>query len=134
MDSTILPVIFGHLVLFQPAGTGVNVLAQMGQWVNSGHFRQFDYGRIKNLKKYKRLSPPDYNLKNVTAPVAIYYSEGDWVTTVKDVQQLSKALPNVVKEYLIPHKYFNHFDFILGKDAPSLLYDEIIKIMKSNVE
>lgn len=117
-----------------PAGTGVLQLVHLGQLAKSGRFRQFDYGRLENLIRYKRLTPPNYDLKRVTAPVAIYHSQGDWLVTMKDVQKLVKALPNVIKKYLIPHKKFNHTDFIWGKDVSRLLYDEIIATMKAIAE
>lgn len=52
-------------------------LLHYGQEVNSRHFRQYDYGRVENLMRYKRLSPPDYDLDNIRVPVAIYYSQGN---------------------------------------------------------
>lgn len=101
-----------------------------GQEVNSGHFRQYDHGRIGNLIHYKRISPPDYNLNNVIAPIAVYYAKDDWLAVVKDTERLLKSLPNVVHNYLVPHKKFNHIDFLWGIDAPFLVYDEIIRTMK----
>lgn len=116
-----------------PAGAGSYEILHMAQFAQSGRFRQFDYGKVKNLIQYKQLTPPNYDLKKVTAPVTVYYSEGDWMAVVKDVEKLVKVLPNVVKKYVIPHKKFNHTDFIWGKDVTRLLYDIIIKIMKSTV-
>lgn len=84
-----------------------------------------------NQKHYKQNSPPDYNLKNVVAPISIYQGQTDRLTVAKDVQKLAEELPNVIKTYLVPHTKFNHSDFVCGKDAPRLVYDEIIKIMKS---
>lgn len=115
-----------------PAGSATEQLIHYGQEVNSGHFRQYDYGRIGNLRRYKRFSPPDYDLKNIMAPVALYYSYDDWLADVKDTQRLMKVLPNIVHDYLVPHKKFNHIDFIWGIDAPFLLYDEIVRVIKSN--
>lgn len=36
-----------------------------------------------NQIKYGRLTPPDYDLKKVTAPVALHYSDNDWLSAVK---------------------------------------------------
>ncbi|XP_031617080.1 lipase 3-like [Contarinia nasturtii] len=126
LNATLLPVILGHT----PAGSATNQMIQYGQEVNSGHFRQFDHGRIGNLLRYKRISPPDYNLNNVKVPVAVYYSQDDWLADVKDTEHLLKSLPNVINNYIVPHKKFNHIDFVWGIDAPFLLYDEIVKTMK----
>lgn len=123
--QTLLPIILGHT----PAGAATDQLLHYGQEVNSGHFRQFDFGYIQNLIHYRRLSPPDYNLNNVISPMALYYAEDDWLAPVKDVKRLIDLLPNVFHTYLVPHKKFNHVDFIWGIDAPKLLYAEIFKIM-----
>lgn len=109
----------------------MNQLVHFGQGVNSGHFRRFEYSKAKNLLLYKRATPPDYNLKNVKSPVAVYHSLSDWLATPPDVQILTEKLPNVIKKYLVPHKQFNHIDFLWGKDAPTLVYDEILKTMNS---
>lgn len=133
-----------------PAGSATDQLLHYGQEVNSGHFRQFDHGRIGNLLHYKRITPPDYNLNNVKVPVAVYYSTDDWLAVKKDTERLLKLLPNVINNYIVPHKKFNHIgkmrrfsyfyiiilifisiaDFVWGVDAPFLLYDEIVKTMK----
>lgn len=42
-------------------------------------FRQFDYGRQKNLKKYGTPTPPNYNISAITCPVATYYSRRDFL-------------------------------------------------------
>lgn len=99
--------------------------------MSSGRFRQFDFGYIKNLIHYKSLSPPEYDLNNVNVPVAIYYAQNDWVCSTKDVKRLQKSLPNVTQAYLVPHKQFNHVDFLWGVDAPTLLYEAIFKVMRS---
>lgn len=151
--QTLLPVILGHT----PAGSAINQLLHYGQEVDSGKFRKFDYGRVENLIRYKHTSPPDYDLNNIRTPVALYYSQDDWLATVKDTEHLLKTLPNVVESYLVPHKKFNHVDFgkltlfkkiynfflylpnyyhfrylsfsVWGCDAPALLYSQILKTM-----
>lgn len=115
-----------------PAGCSANQLSHFGQGVNSGRFRQYDYGFPQNWFKYKHLSPPEYNLKNVRVPVAVYYSKNDWMAGPKDIHTLLQRLPYVIKSYLVPHKEFNHIDFMWGIDAPILLYDEVIKTIKSS--
>lgn len=54
------------------------------------------------------MSPPDYNLSNVKAPIAVYCAKDDWLAVVKDVQKLVRALPNVINNYIVPHDKFNH--------------------------
>lgn len=99
--------------------------------MKTGRFQHFDHGGTENLIHYHQTSPPEYNLRNVIAPVGIYYGQSDMVTVVADIKNLITELPNVVKEYLIPNRKFNHVDFILGTDAPTQLYDEIVQTIKS---
>lgn len=81
--------------------------------------------------RYKRPTPPEYNVKNVKIPVAVYYGKTDSLAVVEDVKKLIKELPNVVKNYLVPHDKFNHLDYIWGVDAPRLVFDDIVKTIKS---
>lgn len=104
-----------------------------GQEVRSGHFRQFDYGYIGNLRKYKHLSPPDYDLNNIKTPIALYYAHDDWLADCKDVDKLSQQLPNVINDYLVPHAKFNHLDFLFGVDVQHLVYDKLFEIMESTI-
>lgn len=122
-----LPIFFAHL----PTGGSSNNLLHFGQLVNSGRFRNFDYGRIGNWMRYKSVSPPEYNLKNATIPVSVYYGQGDFLTVVKDIRKLIAELPNVVNDYLVPHEKFNHVDFVMGMDAQRLVYDKMVATIKS---
>lgn len=76
-----------------------------------GNFRQYDYGTIQNKRKYGQFTPPDYDMANITAPVALFYSEGDLFASVT----VSIILSNKIHIYLendlirisIFRKYFN---------------------------
>lgn len=115
-----------------PDAVSTNQLLHFGQNLKSKHFRQFDYGRMKNYAKYKRSSPPDYNLKNIKIPIAVYYAENDPVINGDyTVPMMLKNLPTIVKTYLVPHKLFNHYDFLWANDGAALIYNEILKTMKS---
>lgn len=48
-----------------------------------GKFQQFDYGFEGNKLTYGRSEPLQYNLSRVTAPVAAYYGENDWLVIPK---------------------------------------------------
>lgn len=76
-----LPVILGHT----PAGASTHTLIHFAQGVNSHKFRPFDYGKKENLKIYGVPEPPPYDLSKVSAPVALYWSDNDWLAA-KEVQ------------------------------------------------
>ncbi|CAL1684027.1 unnamed protein product [Lasius platythorax] len=125
-NYTLEPVIFGH----DPAGASAKTLMHYAQEIQSGKFRQYDYGRAKNLLIYNSVEPPDYDLASITVPIALFYSDNDWLASTVDVKRLSRILPNVMDLYEIPWPKFNHVDFIWAKDAPKLLYERVLKIMR----
>jgi len=46
-----------------------------------GKFQEFDYGHMKNMEHYGQSEPPDYNVKNITAPISLQYGTGDLVVS-----------------------------------------------------
>lgn len=121
-----MQLVMGHL----PAGCSLDQLYHYGQLIKTGRFQQYDPKYFDIIKNSTATPPPDYNLQNVTTPVALYYSNDDWLAVNADIQILRKELPNVIKDYPIHQKMFNHMDFLCGVDAPQILYDEILKTMK----
>ncbi|KDR16428.1 Lipase 3 [Zootermopsis nevadensis] len=122
LNRTLLPVILGHT----PAGASTKSVVHYGQEVGSGKFRKYDHGLIGNLFTYGHISPPEYDLKKVTAPVFLYYSDNDWLAAVKDVDELSKKLPKSPQKIHVKLESFNHLDYLWAIDAESLVYDEVI--------
>lgn len=53
-------------------------------------FRNYDYGITENYKRYKQKTPPSYDLKKITVPIILFYSENDMVTP-KEVTVLRLA-------------------------------------------
>lgn len=47
--------------------------------MKSGKFRQFDFGKKRNMRKYGMEEPPEYDLAKVTAKVALFYGQNDWL-------------------------------------------------------
>lgn len=121
-----IPVLFGHL----PAGASTNQIVHYGQEIKSGEFRRFDWGILTNYKKYGSKHPPNYNLKNIRAPVALHYSANDMLAEPIDVEQLYASLPNVISKILIPDPKFTHLDFIIASDIEKLVYSRMFNIMK----
>ena len=40
----------------------------------------YDYGKGQNKEIYGQDHPPVYSIDKVTAPVAVYWSENDWLS------------------------------------------------------
>ncbi|CAG4983198.1 unnamed protein product [Colias eurytheme] len=119
------PVICNHF----PSGSSVKQIVHYGQLIVSGHFRHFDYGSL-NLLKYGFPEPPIYPVEKITAPVAIFFSKGDWLANKKDVQKLQSKLSNQILFYTIPNKHFNHFDYLYAKETKSLVLPQIVLLIQ----
>ncbi|KMQ87030.1 lipase 3 [Lasius niger] len=125
-NYTLLP----DIMKIFPTGGSANTVIHYSQVFQSGKFRQYDYGRTKNLLTYDSAEPPDYNLANIMVSIAIFYGPGDTMIDIMDVKRLSCALPNVMDVYEVPWPNFNHMDFIWAKDASKLVYERVLKIMR----
>lgn len=121
-----LPVIMCHT----PAGASVQQIVHYGQSIRSGVFRQLDHGVVGNLLAYGNIWPPTYNLRRITAPVALHYSLNDFLAEPDDVQQLINELGNVVGGFVTPDANFNHFDFLWAVDARRLVYEQVVEVMR----
>ncbi|ERL86266.1 lipase 3 [Dendroctonus ponderosae] len=113
----------------KPSGVSARQLIHYGQEILADTFREYDYGAIENYVKYGSTSPPVYNVSQITAPVAAYYSSNDYFAGVTSVERLVSELPNVVDQYLIEYEQFNHLDFILAKDVKTMIYDRVISLV-----
>ncbi|CAL1684019.1 unnamed protein product [Lasius platythorax] len=125
-NYTLLPVILNH----DPAGSSAKTILHYNQVYQSDKFRQYDYGLLKNLFMYHSPEPPNYDLANITVPIALFYGSNDWIVNTVNVKKLHRILPNVVDIYEVPWPNFNHLDFIWAKDAPKLVYERVLKIMR----
>ncbi|XP_011498525.1 PREDICTED: lipase 3-like [Ceratosolen solmsi marchali] len=125
LDKAKLPLILRHV----PAGASVKQIIHYGQIIKTGTFRKYDYGSIGNLKRYGKVFPPSYDLKNVRVPVALHYSSNDWLANIKDVNKLYSKLPNKIGKFYVKYKKFNHIDYLFAKDVKHLLYDKILTLM-----
>ncbi|XP_056648775.1 lipase 3-like [Diorhabda sublineata] len=128
MNTTKIPLIVGHA----PAGASTKQILHYGQEISSGHFRQYDFGVIENLRKYGAMQPPDYDLSKVSAPVFLFFSYNDWLAGVEDVERLSHELGNLQGKFSIAETSFNHLDFTYGDHAKKYVYNEVVSIFAKN--
>lgn len=126
LNRTILPDILANT----PAGAAVGQLVHYGQGVNSGKFRQYDYGLLENIRIYGSTSPPDYKLDKITCPIALHYSNNDWLAALKDVDELASKLKSSIGKFRVPDDKFNHLDYQWATDAKSLLYKRMLSLME----
>lgn len=127
LNRTIIPDILANT----PAGAAVGQLVHYGQGVKSAKFRQYDHGLLENIERYGSTNPPDYPLGNIYCPIALHYSDNDWLAAVVDVERLAGYLPSsaLIGKFRVSDPKFNHLDYQYATDAKSLLYDRIMSLM-----
>ena len=68
----------------EPGGTSTRNVWHYAQEINSGKFCKFDYdSMVQNWLHYRSFSPPEYDLKKVDVPVALIWSDNDWLADPK---------------------------------------------------
>ncbi|XP_059621163.1 lipase 3-like [Phlebotomus argentipes] len=125
LNRTKLPAIMANT----PAGAATRQLVHYGQLQQSGHFRQFDHGFFGNMAEYGSRNPPDYPLDRITAPIALHFSDNDWLAAVVDVNRLRGQLRNLIGHFRVPLASFNHLDFQWAIDIKPLLYNRVISLI-----
>lgn len=75
--------LFPIISKYYPSGTSLSTLLHFQQMYTSGQYKQLDFGEEQNMKRYKRESPPDYDISKISAPVSLHYGEGDFLVTEK---------------------------------------------------
>merc|ERR1712168_1219862 len=108
-----------------PVGTSCKNMEHFAQAVSSGDFKKFDYGYLGNLIMYGSLHPPEYQLSNIQVPVVLFSGDVDPLADMYDVEWLVGQLPNLEHHY--KYERYGHLDFIMGLDANTNVYQEIIK-------
>lgn len=116
-----------------PSQASAKSLAHYGQGIESGKFIPYDYGVEENFKRYGLAEPPLFNLSEVQTPVAIIYSDSDYIVPPSDAQMLCLSLPRVTAFHRIALTTFNHMDFLYGLSARKLLHEEMFKIIKRGI-
>lgn len=115
----------------EPAGTSLRNMEHFLQMVLSGKCQMYDYGLIGNLVRYNSTTPPEYHVENLTTPVALFWGVDDVLADPEDVERLIPKIPHLIYNKKIEN--FEHLDFIWAMDAKSILYDDIISIMRGKV-
>lgn len=129
-NKSLLPIILGHT----PAGASTKTLVHYAQEIHQkGKFQQFDYGSEGNIKQYGTKTPPEYPLRKITLPIALFSAQNDWLASDIDVTSLYVKLANPIVHYVIPLKEFNHVDFLWAIDAPSLVYRKLLQLLEEGV-
>ena len=124
MDPSMAPIYMSHM----PAGTNIKTMVQMGQMFRNGnHFYKYDYGMLGNMRVYGSYVPDEYDVRKVSAQTALIGGPADGFADPRDLDILADKLPNVLYNKQVDSDSFGHLNFILGRDAKALVYDNVIE-------
>lgn len=111
---------FGHVF----GATSRPTIQHFSQTARSNEFRKYDYG-LRNMAKYGQLSPPKYQLSNVTMPVLLFRGETDHLSTEANVDRLSRELANVTHYQVLPK--FSHLNFVASRNISEDLNRHVLR-------
>ena len=66
-------------------------------WHWAGDFRMYDFGASHNMRLYHDTRPPAYNLRKISVPIAIFWSQNDWLAQ-KEVSINSSSRSHQISE------------------------------------
>ncbi|XP_050023979.2 lipase 3-like [Dermacentor andersoni] len=113
-----------------PAGTSFKNMKHMGQVFTTRRFRKFDYGEQRNKEVYGKATPPEYDFRRVSAPVALFWSQADALVSAEHMSTLRDNLPNLVLDFRVADDRFSHQEFAIGVTAKEAVYNDLVDVMK----
>lgn len=123
MNQTRVVVFLKH----EPGGTSLRTLDHWSQVYNRGGPAEYDYGMRGNLRRYGTHRSPVYDFRKITnKKIVLLHGSGDWLADPKDVTWLTKQLPDLLDNYRVPRRQFNHLDFILAQDLDFLVNPQVL--------
>merc|ERR1719193_235635 len=127
LNTTRLPVYISHT----PAGTSVQNMIHFAQMVRSNKFQMYDYGNAaENVLHYNQSTPPLYDISAINVNTSLYWGGKDLLADPRDVQESIVDKMRSVTDYVFLD-HLDHLDFIWGLDANPLVYQHILKKLRS---
>lgn len=116
---------------YEPHPSSSKNLNHLFQMIRRGTFAKYDYGMLKNLKKYGHFQPPTFDLKDIpeSLPLWMGYGGNDALADVTDVKHTLKELSS--KPELLYLENYGHIDFLLSVKAKKDVYDSMISFFRS---
>lgn len=116
---------------YEPHPSSTKNLNHLFQMIRKGTFAKYDYGFWGNLKRYGSLHPPAFDLQDIpeSLPLWMGYGGTDDLADVTDVKRTIKELKSEPELLYVDH--YGHLDFIMGTDANTEVYDNLINFFQS---
>ena len=77
------------------------------------------------MEIYQQNTPPSYDIGLLKNCINLYYSDNDYMSDAADVELLATVLP-CAHLHRIPHKDWNHYDFLWGHHIKDVINSRII--------
>ncbi|XP_049833848.1 lipase member M-like [Schistocerca gregaria] len=110
-------------------GTSTMASAHYIQMMKSRKLEGFDWGPKENFRRYGSEKPPEYQLQNITLPIASFVGRNDRYVSLEDAQLLSRKSSRNLGVFVMPPGGWDHFDYVANTQAPRLIYDRILGMM-----
>lgn len=108
----------------EPSGASYRNIVHYGQLCNQlkPAFMRYDYESAKeNKKHYGQATPPEYDLKKLDFPIAMFSGSQDLLADPRDVAWTNEQLKDTV---IFKHEYYmGHMSFAIGKDMSFFTVD-----------
>ena len=127
LNTTRMPIYVAHC----PAGTSTRNIIHWAQMCAAKKLQKYDYESASlNMKHYNQTTPPQYDIRGITTPVALIAGGNDYLGDPRDVAWLEGQLhPDIIVKNEFYDDY-NHLDFVWGVDANRRFYDSLIELVK----
>uniref|UniRef100_A0A8C8W452 Lipase n=1 Tax=Peromyscus maniculatus bairdii TaxID=230844 RepID=A0A8C8W452_PERMB len=101
------------------------------QGMRTGIFQAYDWeSPFLNMLHYGQPTPPQYKIKDMKVPTAMWSGGEDFLADPIDVGQLVADLSNLIYHKKIPE--YSHMDFVIGLDAPNKVFNEIVAFINED--
>ena len=82
-----------------------------------------------NMAEWNSTYPPAYKYEGITAPVALFWGQNDWLVVPEDEAVLAEKLPNLVLNQRVEEDAYTHTDFMCGVHNLEKSYGSTMEIM-----
>ncbi|XP_051002903.1 tear acid lipase-like protein [Acomys russatus] len=111
-----------------PAGASIQTTLHYSQAIRTGVFQAYDWGSSAlNMLHYSQPTPPLYKVEDMKVPTAMWSGGQDCLADPLDVKNLEANISNLVYHRKISG--YNHIDFLIGLNAPSKVFNEIVRFI-----
>lgn len=110
-----------RLLYHVPAGGSTGTILHYAQLALNGKFHRFND------------VTEEFQLNQITMPIALISSDDDWLATIPDVLRLYFSILNPIDHYIIRGKNFSHTEFVFSPEAKEIVFDRILEYLDSGI-